>query len=51
MADMLNHKLPNETSWHFDQGLNAFTITTTKRLLKVSCVVCVRERDHVLFAV
>jgi histone-lysine N-methyltransferase SETD3 len=34
MADMLNHKLPNETSWHFDQGLHAFTITTTKRLLK-----------------
>jgi len=34
MADMLNHKRPNETSWHFDQGLNSFTITTTKRLLK-----------------
>ena len=34
MADMLNHKRPNETSWHFDNGLNAFTITTTKRLLK-----------------
>jgi histone-lysine N-methyltransferase SETD3 len=34
MADMLNHKRPNETSWHFDNGLNSFTITTTKRLLK-----------------
>lgn len=34
MADMLNHKRPNETSWHFDGSLNAFTITTTKRLLK-----------------
>lgn len=34
MADMLNHKRPNETSWHFDQSLNSFTITTTKRLLK-----------------
>jgi len=34
MADMLNHKRPNETTWKFDQGLRAFTITTTKRLLK-----------------
>jgi len=34
MADMLNHKRPNEPSWHFDNSLNAFTITTTKRLLK-----------------
>lgn len=34
MADMLNHKRPNETSWTFDDNLNAFTITTTKRLLK-----------------
>jgi len=34
MADMLNHKRPNETSWTFDDSLNAFTITTTKRLLK-----------------
>jgi len=34
MADMLNHKRPNETTWHFDQSLNSFTITTTKRLLK-----------------
>jgi histone-lysine N-methyltransferase SETD3 len=36
MADMLNHKRPNETSWTFDQSLNSFTITTTKRLLKGS---------------
>jgi len=35
MADMLNHKRPNETSWHFDNSLGAFTITTTKQLLKV----------------
>jgi len=34
MADMLNHKRPNETSWTFDDSRNAFTITTTKRLLK-----------------
>jgi len=34
MADMLNHKRPNETSWTFDQSMNAFTIVTTKRLLK-----------------
>lgn len=34
MADMLNHKRPNETSWTFDQSRNAFTITTTKRILK-----------------
>jgi len=31
---MLNHKRPNETSWTFDDSRNAFTITTTKRLLK-----------------
>jgi len=34
MADMLNHKRPNETSWTFDDSRNGFTITTTKRLLK-----------------
>jgi len=34
MADMLNHKRPNETSWTFDDTRNAFTITTTKRILK-----------------
>jgi len=34
MADMLNHKRPNETSWTFDDSRNAFTITTTKRILK-----------------
>jgi histone-lysine N-methyltransferase SETD3 len=34
MADMLNHKRPNETSWTFEDSKNAFTITTTKRLLK-----------------
>jgi len=34
MADMLNHKRPNETSWTFDDSRNAFTITTTKILLK-----------------
>lgn len=34
MADMLNHKRPNETSWTFDESKRAFTITTTKRLLK-----------------
>jgi histone-lysine N-methyltransferase SETD3 len=34
MADMLNHKRPNETHWNFDNAKNAFTITTTKRLLK-----------------
>jgi len=34
MADMLNHKRPNETSWTFDDARNAFTITTTKRILK-----------------
>eukprot|EP00808_Paulinella_micropora_P031627 g5082.t1 len=36
MADMLNHKRPNETAWTFDDSMNAFTITTTKRLLKSS---------------
>jgi len=36
MADMLNHKRPNETSWTFDDSRNGFTITTTKRLLKNS---------------
>jgi histone-lysine N-methyltransferase SETD3 len=30
MADMLNHKYPAETYWTFDQGLNAFTITSQK---------------------
>jgi len=34
MADMLNHKHPNETTWNFDDSRNAFTITTTKRILK-----------------
>ena len=34
MADMLNHKRPNETSWTFDNSINSFTITTTRRLLK-----------------
>jgi histone-lysine N-methyltransferase SETD3 len=34
MADMLNHKRPHETMWTFDNGLNGFTITSTKRLLK-----------------
>jgi len=34
MADMLNHKRPNETSWTYDTSRGAFTITTTKRLLK-----------------
>jgi len=34
MADMLNHKRPNETSWTFDDSRNAFTITTTKRILE-----------------
>jgi len=38
MADMLNHKRPNETSWSFDQSKNAFTILTTKRILKGSQV-------------
>lgn len=36
MADMLNHKRPNETTWTYDQGRGGFTITTTKRLLKGS---------------
>jgi histone-lysine N-methyltransferase SETD3 len=37
MADMLNHKRPNESSWTFDNtkgDSGCFTITTTKRLLK-----------------
>lgn len=34
MADMLNHKIPKETSWTFDDSVNGFTITTSKRLLK-----------------
>jgi histone-lysine N-methyltransferase SETD3 len=34
MADMLNHKRPHETMWTFDNGMNSFTITSTKRLLK-----------------
>jgi hypothetical protein len=46
MADMLNHKRPNETSWTFDNGKNGFTITTTKKLLRgaqVCVCVCVIE--------
>jgi len=34
MADMLNHKRPEETSWTFDQSRNAFTIVTTRSLSK-----------------
>lgn len=34
MADMLNHKRPHETAWNFNDAKGAFTITTTKRLLK-----------------
>jgi histone-lysine N-methyltransferase SETD3 len=34
MADMLNHKNPHETMWNYDDAKGAFTITTTKRLLK-----------------
>merc|ERR1719253_2082069 len=34
MADMLNHKRPHETAWNYDDSKGAFTITTTKRLLK-----------------
>jgi len=34
MADMLNHKRPNETTWTYDGSVKGFTITTTKRLLR-----------------
>lgn len=34
MADMLNHKNPHETSWQYEDSKGAFTITTTKKLLK-----------------
>jgi histone-lysine N-methyltransferase SETD3 len=34
MADMLNHKRPEETSWTYDQTKGAFTIVTTKALSK-----------------
>jgi len=34
MADMLNHKRPHETAWNYSDSKGAFTITTTKRLLK-----------------
>jgi Rubisco LSMT substrate-binding./SET domain. len=36
MADMLNHKRPEETNWTFDQSKMAFTITTTRELEKGS---------------
>jgi histone-lysine N-methyltransferase SETD3 len=36
MADMLNHKRPQESTWSYSNAKKAFTITTTKRLLKGS---------------